>query len=83
MGEPQTFPVRVTALRNLPLDLYILMDLSSSMGTVLNNVRTVSGRISESVLSLCVVICREVFNLSPDFYALKKGSHIKARCSYC
>ena len=45
VGQPITFDVNITALRNLPLDLYILMDLSSSMGGVLVALREVSGQI--------------------------------------
>ena len=57
VGEPQTFPVHVTALRNLPLDLYILMDLSRTMGSVLNNIKMVSSNISKSATVLSVYAC--------------------------
>lgn len=46
-GEPVTFMVNVTALRNLPLDLYVLMDLSSSMAQELATVKAIAGQIGE------------------------------------
>ena len=42
-----TFPVNVTTLRNLPLDLYILMDLSGSMADELGTVKAIAGQIGE------------------------------------
>ena len=42
-----TFPVNVTTLRNLPLDLYILMDLSGSMTDELDAVKAIAAQISE------------------------------------
>jgi len=47
LGEPQTFTVSVTPLRDLPLDLYILMDLSNSMSDELMSVKEISGQIGE------------------------------------
>jgi len=47
LGEPQTFTVQVTPLRNLPLDLYILIDLSNSMSDELQSVKNITGQISE------------------------------------
>jgi len=47
LGEPQTLTVQVTPLRNLPLDLYILMDLSNSMSDELQIVKDIAGVISE------------------------------------
>ena len=47
VGVPQTFTVSVTALRNLPLDLYILMDLSFSMSDELNTVKSVADQIGK------------------------------------
>ena len=46
-GEPLTFTVNVTTLRNLPLDLYILMDLSGSMTDELDAVKAIAAQISE------------------------------------
>ena len=46
-GEPLTFTVNVTTLRNLPLDLYILMDLSGSMADELSTVKAIADQISE------------------------------------
>ena len=46
-GEPLTFTVNVTTLRNLPLDLYILMDLSNSMARELDTVKAIAGQIGE------------------------------------
>ena len=37
----------MTALRNLPLDLYLLMDLSGSMTQDLDGVKTISSEIGE------------------------------------
>ena len=47
LGEPQTFAVQVTPLRNLPLDLYILMDLSHPMSDELQSVKDISDQIGE------------------------------------
>ena len=47
LGEPQTFRIQVTPLRDLPLDLYILMDLSNSMSDELQSVKDISGQIGE------------------------------------
>ena len=47
LGEPLTFTVNVTTLRDLPLDLYILMDLSSSMSDELATVKSIAGQIGE------------------------------------
>lgn len=46
-GEPQTFTVQVTPRRDLPLDLYVLMDLSNSMRNELQLVRAITGQIGE------------------------------------
>ena len=46
-GEPLTFTVNVTTLRNLPLDLYILMDLSNSMSDELDAVKAIAEQISK------------------------------------
>ena len=46
-GEPQTFTVRVSPSANYPLDLYILMDLSSSMSDDLNMVKSLSSQLGE------------------------------------
>jgi len=40
-GEPQTFTVRVSPSANYPLDLYILMDLSSSMSDELQSMNVI------------------------------------------
>ena len=45
LGVPQTFTVTVTPLRNLPLDLYVLIDLSGSMIEELNSLKQVAGDI--------------------------------------
>ena len=50
-GEPLTFTVNVTTLRNLPLDLYILMDLSASMADDLDTVKAIAGQIGEFGIS--------------------------------
>ena len=50
-GEPVTFTVNVTTLRNLPLDLYILMDLSNSMSDELDTVKSIAGQIGEFGIS--------------------------------
>ena len=47
LGEPATFTVTVTPQRNLPLDLYILIDVSSSMREELNTVQAISTLIGE------------------------------------
>ena len=47
VGVPTTFTVSVTALRNLPLDLYILMDLSFSMSDELDTVKSVADQIGK------------------------------------
>ena len=47
LGVPTTFTVNVTALRNLPLDLYILMDLSNSMSDELDIVKSVADQIGK------------------------------------
>ena len=47
LGVPTTFTVSVTALRNLPLDLYILMDLSNSMADELVTVKSVADQIGK------------------------------------
>ena len=47
VGVPTTFTVSVTALRNLPLDLYILMDLSFSMSDELDTVKSVANQIGK------------------------------------
>ena len=44
-GEPRTFSVSVTPLRNLPLDLYVLSDLSGSMGENLRALKQIGGNI--------------------------------------
>ena len=46
-GEPLTFMVNVTTMRNLPLDLYILMDLSNSLADELSTVKAIAGQIGE------------------------------------
>ena len=50
-GEPLTFTVNVTTLRNPPLDLYILMDLSNSMSDELVTVKAIAGQIGEFGIS--------------------------------
>ena len=60
VGQPITFDVNITALRNLPLDLYILMDLSSSMGRVLLSLREVSGQIGKQLSEFKVLICTQI-----------------------
>ena len=47
LGVPTTFTVSVTALRNLPLDLYILMDLSFSMSDELDTVKSIADQIGK------------------------------------
>lgn len=42
IGNPQTFTVDVTPTANYPLDIYILMDLSTSMQIYLDNLRDVT-----------------------------------------
>ena len=42
-----TFTVNVTTLRNPPLDLYILMDLSNSMANELSTVKDIAEQIGE------------------------------------
>ena len=42
---PNSFRVTVTPLRNLPLDLYVLIDLSFSMGEELRELISVAGEI--------------------------------------
>ena len=44
-GEPHTFSVTVTPLRDQPLDLYILIDLSASMGEHLAALKQSAGNI--------------------------------------
>ena len=57
-GEPQSFEVRVTPQRNLPLDLYVLSDLSGSMEDELEALQAVAGDIGEcGVCYMCVVTC--------------------------
>ena len=50
-GDPQTFTVSVTPQRNLPLDFYILIDLSGSMENELNTVKSISSRIGKPLQS--------------------------------
>ena len=45
LGDPQSFKVTVTPQRDLPLDLYILMDLSSSMNLELETIKIVASSI--------------------------------------
>lgn len=46
-GEPLTFTVEVTPAADYPLDLYFLMDLSSSMQDDLNTIRLVAGELGK------------------------------------
>ena len=48
-GSPQTFTVDVTPSANYPLDIYILMDLSTSMQFYLDNLQDVTGSLGMSV----------------------------------
>ena len=41
-GEPQAFSVSVTPMADYPLDLYILMDLSTSMNDDLTSIKELS-----------------------------------------
>ena len=50
VGVPQTFTVTVTPLRNLPLDLYVLIDLSTSMMEELDSLKRVAGDIGIIIL---------------------------------
>ena len=50
VGVPQTFTVTVTPLRNLPLDLYVLIDLSPSMMDDLDSLKTLAGDIGIIIL---------------------------------
>jgi len=52
VGEPQTFTIQVTPLRDLPLDLYILMDLSNSMSDELQSVKDISDQIAQRISSV-------------------------------
>lgn len=49
VGVQQTFNVTVTPLRNLPLDLYVLIDRSSSMIDELLALRAVAGDIASQI----------------------------------
>lgn len=49
VGDPVSFNVTVTPQRNLPLDLYILIDLSESMTDELTTIQSIASRISEHV----------------------------------
>ena len=46
-GDPLTINISVVSLPNTPLDLYILMDLSDSMGGPLASVKSVSQAIGK------------------------------------
>ena len=53
VGDPVSFTMTVTPKKNLPLDLYILIDLSNSMREELAAMTRVSGEIGEkSILPL-------------------------------
>ncbi|XP_064401289.1 integrin beta-2-like [Halichondria panicea] len=52
VGQAQEFSVSITALRNLPLDLYILMDLSGSMSNVLASVQEIAGDITGTIQNI-------------------------------
>ena len=54
LGKPQSFHVTITPLRNLPLDLYVLIDLSASMIEEFNALKAVSGDIG--IASVCMFI---------------------------
>ena len=56
LGEPETFTVTVTPLRNLPLDLYVLIDLSASMEEELNSLKNVAGDIGMHNIHTCACI---------------------------
>ena len=44
-GVPLNVTINVTTIRNLPLDLYILFDLSQSLATAFGATRSVSAQI--------------------------------------
>ena len=44
-GVPLNVTINVTTIRNLPLDLYILFDLSRSLSTAFGATQSVSARI--------------------------------------
>ena len=46
-GDPQSFRVQVTPQRDLPLDLYILIDLSRSMSEELSTIQSIANEISK------------------------------------
>ena len=52
VGDPVTFNISVTPRRNLPLDLYILIDLSFSMTDELVAIQNIANRIGVLTLHL-------------------------------
>ncbi|XP_028397592.1 integrin beta-2-like isoform X2 [Dendronephthya gigantea] len=46
VGEPVTFTVNVRPVKNYPVDLYFLMDLSKTMQDDLSNLKSLAGNIS-------------------------------------
>lgn len=73
-GEPQNFSVRVTPRAGYPLDLYILMDLSSSMRDDLDTVESLSSRLGEntttvqgfiSLQAFCIHVLHSIARWSP------------------
>lgn len=47
IGIPQTFTVEVTPARNVPIDVYLLMDLSFSMRDDLANIQRLGPQIGK------------------------------------
>ena len=47
VGKPVNFSVVVTPQRRLPLDLYVLMDLSASVVTQLQGLKVITGDIGD------------------------------------
>ena len=70
-GEPQTFQLSVRPQQNYPLDFYILMDLSSSLGDDLQTIQGIAPDIGEWSCSLISndrnseYIVMLIFKLSP------------------
>ena len=66
-GDPLTINISVVSLPNTPLDLYILMDLSDSMGPSFASVKSVSQAIGKYCIIAQTCICRGGFKYKTNF----------------
>ena len=66
-GDPLRLPIDVTTVRNLPLDVYILFDLTSSLRDEIAATRNVSSQISKHGMQITLDFSKHYMQITTNF----------------